>query len=102
MAYTARRRRRPRPSKRSPVLPITPTAADHLRANVLALLGEQHRTKRALAAALGVHPTTISKFVKGERELQFHHLDALALFFALDVPRLFVPQPERLLHADAA
>lgn len=66
-------------------------AVIQLRYNIESLLRTRGHTQRDLAFFLKRHPTTINKFMKGTRELQFADLDKIADFFGLATYQLFQP-----------
>jgi len=66
-------------------------AINQLRENVKALLRVRKEDQKTLAFALGRHPTTINKFLKGTREIQLQDLDRMADFFGLATYQLFQP-----------
>lgn len=66
-------------------------ATHQLRANVKALLIARKDDQKDLAFAIGRHPTTISKFLGGQRECQLEDVDAMADFFGLSAYQLFQP-----------
>ena len=69
-----------------------------LRMNVESLLRERHKSKADLAAEMGIDPSTLTKFLKGTREIQFHHLDGMAACFGLQAYQLFQPGISPLLE----
>jgi len=62
-----------------------------LRLNVEHLLMVRKEKKAHLAAAMGIDPSTLTKFLNGTREIQFHHLDGMADFFGMPAYQLFQP-----------
>lgn len=62
-----------------------------LRLNIEDLLLTRKESQKALADHMGVHPTTINKFLKGTREVQLADLDAIADFFGVATYQLFQP-----------
>lgn len=77
------------------LLDLTPTmsykALVQLRMNVEFLLAQRRRSKADLAAEMKIDPSTLSKFLRGSREIQFHHLDGMAAFFGTQIYELFQP-----------
>lgn len=66
-------------------------ALNQLRQNIQTLLLIRKEEQKTLAFAMGVHPTTINKFLKGTRELQLADLDKVADFFGIATYQLFQP-----------
>lgn len=66
-------------------------AINQLRENVKTLLRVRKEDQKTLAFAIGRHPTTINKFLKGTREIQLQDLDRMADFFGLATYQLFQP-----------
>jgi transcriptional regulator with XRE-family HTH domain len=66
-------------------------AVNLLRDNVRELLRERGYSQKDLAFYMKMHPTTISKFLKGQREVQLDALDDIANFFGLVGYQLFQP-----------
>lgn len=66
-------------------------AANQLRENIRSLLEARHENQKDLAFYLKRHPTTISKFLKGQREVQLSDLDGIADFFGIATYQLFQP-----------
>lgn len=69
-----------------------------LRLNVESLLAKRRRTKADLAAEMKIDPSTLTKFLNGTREIQFHHLDGMVSFFGLSAYQLFQPGISPLLE----
>lgn len=69
-----------------------------LRLNVESLLTIRRRTKADLAAEMKIDPSTLTKFLNGTREIQFHHLDGMASFFGVQAYQLFQPGISPLLE----
>jgi transcriptional regulator with XRE-family HTH domain len=66
-------------------------ALSQLRMNVEFLLTIRKEKKQDLAAEMKLDPSTLTKFLNGTREIQFHHLDGMATFFGLEIYQLFQP-----------
>jgi transcriptional regulator with XRE-family HTH domain len=66
-------------------------ALEQLRQNIETLLRVRKEDQKTLALAIGVHPTTINKFLKRTRELQLADLDKVADFFGIATYQLFQP-----------
>jgi transcriptional regulator with XRE-family HTH domain len=79
-------------------------AVNQLRQNIEALLLARKEDQKTLAFAMGVHPTTVNKFLRGTRELQLADLDKVADFFGIATYQLFQPGisllTERRLRTD--
>lgn len=66
-------------------------AVNQLRENVKALLFVRKEDQKTLAFAAGIDPSTLSKFLKGDREIQLANLDGVAEFFGIAPYQLFQP-----------
>jgi transcriptional regulator with XRE-family HTH domain len=66
-------------------------AVNQLRENIKALLLVRKEEQKSLALAASIDPSTLSKFLKGEREIQLANLDAVADFFGIATYQLFQP-----------
>jgi len=66
-------------------------AVNQLRENIRTLLFRRKEEQKALAFAASIDPSTLSKFLKGEREIQLANLDAVADFFGIATYQLFQP-----------
>lgn len=73
-------------------------ALAQLRLNVESLLVKRRQSQADLAAEMRIDPSTLSKFLSGKREIQFHHLDGIATFFGLTPHELFQPGISPLLE----
>ena len=62
-----------------------------LRLNVEHLLATRKETKADLAREMKIDPSTLTKFLNGTREIQFHHLEGMQAFFGLSAYELFRP-----------
>lgn len=71
-------------------------AVNQLRENVKALLLARKEDQKTLAFHMGVHPTTVNKFLQGTREVQLAALDSMADFFGIATYQLFQPGISRL------
>ncbi len=71
-------------------------AVNQLRENIRALLQIRKEEQKSLAFAASIDPSTLSKFLKGEREIQLANLDAVADFFGIATYQLFQPGISRL------
>jgi transcriptional regulator with XRE-family HTH domain len=69
-----------------------------LRLNVDSLLLHRKQKKADLAMAMRIDPSTLTKFLNGTREIQFHHLDGMAGFFGMSAYQLFQPGISPLLE----
>jgi transcriptional regulator with XRE-family HTH domain len=66
-------------------------AVVQIRENLKTLMRIHHVDQKAVALAIGRHPTTLNKFLQGTREIQLKDLDALADFFGIRPYELFQP-----------
>jgi transcriptional regulator with XRE-family HTH domain len=62
-----------------------------LAENIKALIKRDRLSQRSFANAIGIDPSTLSKFFKGERELQLEHLDRISDQCGCQTYELFVP-----------
>lgn len=67
-------------------------AVNQLRENIKACLHRRHEEQKSLAFAAKIDPSTLSKFLRGEREIQLANLDDVADFLGLEPYELFHPR----------